>query len=137
MLNRMGNPGDSLTLALSARKAIKSLMAIENGGPGDATLEAAGKDIVRALEALDTGGPIFANLTAPTGFCESYGRIQILKEVGSAIGDAGYRERLLSATAVMGEQEARNRDIKFTIDFFTAVESRAMRNYNQASSSRS
>jgi hypothetical protein len=137
MLNRMGNPGDSLSLALSARKAIKSLIAIENGGRGDSVLEAAGKDIVRALEALDSGGPIFANLTAPSGFCESYGRIQILKEVGMAIGDTNYRARLLSATAGTGDPEARNHNIKFTIDFFTAVESRALRTYNQASNSRS
>jgi hypothetical protein len=133
MLNRVDNPGESLSLALSARRAIKSLIALESDGQEDKALEAAGNDVVQALEAFNSDGPLFAHLASPS-ICENYDQIQILDEVRNAIGDADYTEKLLSATAGKGQDhEARRRNIEFTIRFFTAVERRALQTYNQAS----
>jgi len=136
MIGRSGDPGDALSLALRARKAIKSLMAIESNAPTNSeALQKAGQNIVDTLQAFRSNGLLFAYLTAPQSFCEKYEQIQILDEVRAEIGDESYGAKLISATSPDSDPTARAANIDFAIEFFTAVESRALLKYNQAPSS--
>ena len=73
----------------------------------------------------------FGHLTAPSSF-DHYDQIQVLDDVRSAIGDDQLAEKLHSVVIAGGNETERQRNIDLAIDFFSALECRALRKYNEA-----
>jgi hypothetical protein len=131
MLIKSGDAGNSLSLALSARLAVKALLDLQKQTAPDAGLAIALKDVVTSLNAISAGGPLFGHLTSSSNF-EHYEQIQTLAEVRLAYADDRLAEKLQSVMTANGNVGERERSIDFAIDFFTALESRALQKYNQA-----
>lgn len=131
MLNRQGETENSLSLALGARRAVKSLMALQGQEKQDPSLQKAVTDVVTSLNAISAGGLLFGHLTAPSNF-EHYDQIETLAEVQSAFHDTGLAQRLEAVITTSEKFTDREESIRFAISFFTALESRATQKYNQA-----
>lgn len=131
MLSKSSDTGSSLSLALGSRLAIKALATLQDQAAPNSALKAALDDVVTSLEAISTGGPLFGHLTTPSSF-EHYDQIQVLADVNSAFGDDHLADKLHSVVLVGGDPAERQRNIDLAIDFFTALETRALRKYNEA-----
>jgi hypothetical protein len=131
MLKTVGDSAGALSLALAARLAVKALSNLQDQSAPDNDLEATLQDVLASLDAIRTGGPLFAHLTPASNF-EHFGQIQTLAEVNSAFRDQQLTERLRSIMTAAPDEAERERNIDFAIDFFTALEGRALQKYNQA-----
>ncbi|MGA3372521.1 MAG: hypothetical protein ABSC48_12250 [Terracidiphilus sp.] len=121
---------NSLSLAIGARKAVKALMVSEASGILDEQLRQVLADAVASLNALNSGTPLYANLSKASSF-ESYDQIRAVHEVQLAMSDGRLTERLqLLLTDSAGEHVQENKE--YAIQFFTAIENRALQNYNQS-----
>jgi hypothetical protein len=88
-------------------------------------------DVVASLDAISIGGPLFGHLTAPSSF-EHYDQIQVLADVRSAFDDDQLAPKLKSILIADGDSPARQQNIDLAIEFFAALETRALRKYNEA-----
>jgi hypothetical protein len=131
MLKTVGDSASALSLALAARLAVKALSNLQAQPVPNNDLEATLQDVLASLDAIQTGGPLFAHLT-PTSNFEHYGQIQTLAEVNSGFRDQHLSERLQSIMTIGPDEAERERNIDLAIEFFTALESRALQKYNQA-----
>ena len=121
----------SLSLAIDARKAVKALIASETSGVLDDQLRQVLADAVTSLNALSSGTPLYANLSKSSSF-ESYDQIRAVHEVQMAMSGEKLTERLqLLLAGSPGEHVQEN--MQFAIQFFTAIENRALQKYNQSS----
>lgn len=128
MLKTTGDTGSSLSLALSSRLAVKALMNLQDQAAPDAELKGVLNDVVLSLAAIKSGGPLFARLTSRSNF-EDYAQMQTLAEVGSAFADV--TRELQTILTSQKKTKKRERSIESAIEFFTALESRALQKYNQ------
>jgi len=130
MFAKSGDYAGSLSLALGSRLAIKSLAASRDSTQLDARVQSTVIDVVTSLNAITTQGPLFQHLTAPSNF-ERYEQFELLAEVQSAFHDRNLVTRL-SAILTDADTAERKKNIDLAIDFFTALESRALQRYNNA-----
>lgn len=121
----------SLSLAFDARKAVKALVAFKREGVKDDRLKEAVEDVIASLNALNSGTPLFAHLSSASPF-QSYEQIQTLQEVQAALSDDRLTEKLQNLISTESEGDALRESVDFAIQFFTAVENRALQKYNQA-----
>jgi hypothetical protein len=130
MLSPSSNTADSLSLALDARLAIKALNVYRKDGISKEPLKKAIGDAVGSLRALKSGDSLFDNIASSSPY-ESYSQIQTLLEVQSQFADENLVERL---EASLGEEDPSNRatSIDYAINFFAALENRALKKYNQS-----
>jgi|NGEPerStandDraft_6_1074524.scaffolds.fasta_scaffold102779_2 hypothetical protein len=131
MLSTLNDNTYSLSLAFDARKAVKALMAFKRDGlKKDDRLKSAVEDVIASLNALNSGTPLFAHLSSASCF-QSYEQIQTLQEVQTALSDDRLTEKLQNLIAEP-PGELLNESVDSAIQFFTAVENRALQKYNQA-----
>ena len=126
---------NSLSLALDARTAVKALNVLrKGGGEAGSELQRAMTDALISLKALNTGAPLFAGLS-PTSAFENYEQIQTLQEVESAFPGEDVEAQLALVT---NEEDPtrRQQGIAFAIEFFTALEKRALQKFNRSYSRR-
>jgi len=131
MFAKSGDSGGSLSLALGSRLAIKTLIASRNNAYLVPEVQSTVHDVVTSLDAIATQGPLFEHLTAPSNF-ERYEQFELLAEVRSAFGDCDLKTRLSSILANEDDVVKRQENIDLAIEFFTALESRALQRYNNA-----
>jgi len=130
MLGTLSDNTTSLSLALDARIAIKALNVYRKDGVSEGRLQKAISDAIASLNALSSGSSLFDNITNSTPY-ESYSQIQTLREVQSEFADEHLAEKL---AASIGHVDATTREegVNFAINFFVALENRALRKYNQS-----
>ena len=131
MLATMSDNTNSLSLALDARTAVKALNVLrKGGGEAGSELQTAMTDALISLRALNSGAPLFASLSPSSAF-ENYEQIQTLQEVESAFPGEDVEAKLASAT---NEQDPtqRQQGIVFAIEFFSALEKRALQKFNRS-----
>ncbi len=127
MLATMSDNTNSLSLALDARAAVKALNALrKGGGEAGSQLQTAMADALISLRALNSGAPLYASLSPSSAF-ENYEQIQTLQEVRSAFPDEDVEAKLASAT-----KEKDPQGIAFAIEFFSALEKRALQKFNRS-----
>jgi len=118
----------SLSLAFDAREAVKSLKALRRGGHRGEQLKQAIEDVIASLDALNTGSRLFGHLSDASSF-QSYEQIQTLQEVQAALSDDRLTEKLRNVITDSGGVP--NESIDVAIQFFTALQNRALQRYNQ------
>lgn len=130
MFAKSGDSTSSLSLALGSRLAIKTLVASRGQLHIDNQVRSTVLDVVASLNAISMQGPLFEHLTAPSNF-ERYEQFELLAETQSAFHDRDVKARL-NAILTDTNTEERQNNIDLAIDFFTALESRALQRYNNA-----
>lgn len=131
MLATMSDNTNSLSLALDARTAVKALNVLRKGG-GEvrSELQTAMTDALVSLRALNSGAPLFAGLSPSSAF-ENYEQIQTLQEVESAFPGQDVEAKLALVTNERDPAQ-RQQGIAFAIEFFTALEKRALQKFNRS-----
>jgi hypothetical protein len=131
MLATMSDNTNSLSLALDARTAVKALNVLrKSGGEADSELKTAMEDALISLKALNSGAPLFASLSPSSAF-ENYEQIQTLQEVESAFPGVDVQAKLATVTND-NDPAQRHVGITFAIEFFSALEKRALQKFNRS-----
>jgi hypothetical protein len=130
MISTMSDNANSLSLALDARLAIKALNVYRRAGVSEGILTKAISDAITSLNALKSGTFLFDNIASPSAY-ESYTQIQTLREVQSEISDEHLAEKL-AASIEDADPTTRDQKVDFAINFFAALENRALKKYNQS-----
>lgn len=131
MFAKSGDSTGSLSLALGSRLAIKTLVASRDKAHVDSEVQSTVHDVVASLDAINKQGPLFEHLTAPSNF-ERYEQFELLAEAKSAFHDCDLEARLNAILTTDTDAVERQKNIDLAIDFFTALESRAIQRYNNA-----
>jgi hypothetical protein len=130
MLSTLSDNTTSLSLALDARLAIKALNVYRKDGVSEDRLQKAIGDAIKSLNALSSGSSLFDNITSSSPY-ESYSQIQTLREVQSEFADDHLADKL-AASLGHTDVATREKSVDFAINFFVALENRALRKYNQS-----
>ena len=130
MLSTLSDNTSSLSLALDARIAIKALNVYRKDGVSEDRLQKAIGDAIASLNALSSGKALFDNITSSSPY-ESYSQIQTLREVQSEFADEHLAEKLASSIRSL-DADTREKGVEIAINFFVALENRALRKYNQS-----
>ena len=130
MLSTASDNTPSLSLALDARLAIKALNSYRANGERGTELRESISSAIASLNALRSGECLFDNIAVSSPY-ESYAQIETLREVQNQFADDQLPEKL-GAALESTDMDVRERNIAVAIRFFTALEIRALKKYNQS-----
>lgn len=130
MLTATSDNTSALSLALDARIAIKALKVYRKSGTQGQGVQKAVNDAIESLRALSSGASLFDKIS-PSSPYETYSQIQTLREVETEFADEHLVDKL-AASIEDASPADREQSIDYAINFFVALENRALRKYNQS-----
>jgi hypothetical protein len=122
-----------LSLALDARMIIRALQEFSETGHETERLRDAIKDTADSLRALTSGAPLFSRLHDHFPY-QYYEQIKTLQEVNKAMNEENLADKL-SAIINATDAEERKPNLNLAIDFFSALENRALQRYSSSAGS--
>jgi len=105
------------------------LISLKSEGVADDQLRRALEDVVESLNATNDQTNLFGAPPKDSSFSH-YEQVSALEEVMAALKDKDI-VRHLSHLLVVADQEEREHDINEAVEFFFALESRALHHYNR------
>jgi hypothetical protein len=119
-----------LLLALASRNLIKSLLTYVEQGQADAQLQPALDDVADSLRASKDANSLFGPVPTESPF-RNYEQLLILKEAVEALDDNSIGEKLPHVLTDSPERDKRRTDVAEAVEFFYALENRALYHYNR------
>jgi hypothetical protein len=117
-----------LALALASRNAINSLMAFKKVGTADEQLRDALRDVVESLRATTDQNNLFGAPPTESPFAH-YEQTSALEEVVKTLKDKDIIQHL--SHVLTATHDERENDIAEALQFFFALESRALHHYGR------
>jgi hypothetical protein len=119
-----------LVLALASRSLIKSLLVYVDEGHADAQLEASLNDVTESLRASKDVNRLFGPIPTESPF-RNYEQVMILEEAEEALNVGDIGDKLSHALRNSPDRETRRRSVEDAVEFFYALENRALHHYNR------
>jgi hypothetical protein len=119
-----------LSLALASRTLINSLLRYVEQGHADDQLQPALNDVAESLRASNDTKNLFGPVPTESPF-RNYEQILILDEAKKALNLSNIEEKLSRALTNSAERDVCRRDVSETVEFFYALENRALNHYNR------
>jgi hypothetical protein len=119
-----------LSLALASRTLINSLLQYVEQGRADDQLQPALNDVAESLRASSDTKSLFGPVPTESPF-RNYEQVLILDEAKKALNLGNIEEKLSQALTNSPERDVRRRDVTETVEFFYALENRALHHYNR------
>ena len=124
-----------LLLALASRNLIKSLMTYVERGQADDNLRLALEDVAGSLRASKDANSLFGPVPTESPF-RNYEQVLILEEAEKAVHDNNIGEKLSHVLNGSPERDERRAGTASAIEFFYALENRALYHYNRQTGAR-
>ena len=119
-----------LMLALASRNLIKSLLTYVERGQADEQLQPALNDVAESLRTSNDANSLFGPVPTESPF-RNYDQLMILEEAVEALNDNSIGEKLVHVLTDSPERDKRRTDVAEAVEFFYALENRALYHYNR------
>jgi hypothetical protein len=119
-----------LLLALASRNLINSLLHYVDDGHADPQLQDTLNDVAESLRVSKDANSLFGPVPTASPF-RNYEQVMTLAEAVKTLDDSNIEEKLVQVLTNSPNREERRRDVTEAVEFFYALENRALHHYNR------